>query len=97
MFIPSTILPDIMQEFGRNSREVYICLIIMGIGDLFARVIFGFVVQQIPRRLAFIRSAGAMLLGVSSCLITLSRSLEMFAIFPGLIGLGIGKIKTDHF
>jgi predicted MFS family arabinose efflux permease len=91
LFVPSTFLPDLMHEFGRSSQDVYISLMAMGVGDLSARLLFGFLVQKIPRKLAFIRSAGAMLSCVASCLITRSRSLLMFAIFSGLIGVSIGK------
>ncbi|XP_060565751.1 monocarboxylate transporter 4-like isoform X2 [Ruditapes philippinarum] len=90
LFVPSTFLPDLMHEFGRSSQDVYISLMAMGVGDLSARLLFGFLVQKIPRKLAFIRSAGAMLSCVASCLITRSRSLLMFAIFSGLIGVSIG-------
>jgi predicted MFS family arabinose efflux permease len=89
-YVPATFLPDLMHEFKKSPKEVYICLMTMGLCDLVGRLLFGAFVHKMPRYMPFIHSAGVMLLSLSSGLIILSRSFGTFLIMSGILGLGLG-------
>ncbi|XP_060560614.1 uncharacterized protein LOC132720478, partial [Ruditapes philippinarum] len=102
VYVPVTFLPDLMHEYNRSSEDIYICLMTLGSCDLVSRMFSGFLILKKPSYVAFIHSGGIMLYGMSSVLITQSKSTEAFVIISGLIGigteedvrLGFGKVIT---
>ncbi|XP_060576572.1 monocarboxylate transporter 12-like isoform X2 [Ruditapes philippinarum] len=90
LFGPSTFLPDLMQDKGISSKETAVCIIVIGVGNLFGRLLCGAFASKFNNQVVWIFGISLLGYGVTSTAMILAKSLHIFMVLSVLVGLFSG-------
>lgn len=92
VFGPATFLPDLMHESMIEEKQVSWCIVGMGFGNLFGRIISGVVASRLTCRVQLIHGLALLGYGIATLVTTFAFNLPTFMVMSVLLGLFTGNV-----